>query len=58
MPFQSKAQRALLWAKRPAVAREFAAATPWNEIGDWRDPPHIVQERMRQFWPQFYPDAE
>lgn len=28
MPFASKAQRRYLFAKEPAVAREFAAATP------------------------------
>ena len=28
MPFRSEAQRRLLWAKHPDVAREFAAKTP------------------------------
>jgi len=30
MPFKSEAQRRYLFAKEPAVAREFAAATPKN----------------------------
>lgn len=28
MPFKSQAQRAYLYAKKPSVAREFAAKTP------------------------------
>ena len=28
MPFKSKSQQAFLFAKRPAVAKEFAKATP------------------------------
>jgi hypothetical protein len=41
MPFKSEAQRRFLFAKHPAVAREFAAATPKGK----RLPQHVAKKK-------------
>jgi hypothetical protein len=43
MPFVSKAQRAYLFAKHPAVAAEFAAATPKGA----KLPEHVKKKRKQ-----------
>lgn len=45
MPFKSKAQARFMFAKHPAIAKEFAAATPSikklpEKVGGYEDPKH------------------
>ncbi len=43
MPFKSEAQRRLLWAKHPDIAREFADATPKGT----KLPAHVKKSHLR-----------
>lgn len=44
MPFQSKAQRKYLFAKKPAVAEEFASKTPKGK----KLPEHVRHKAMKR----------
>lgn len=45
MPFKSRAQQAYLFAKLPAVAKEFAAATPKSAYK--KLPVHVKKQKTK-----------